>query len=181
MKKQLVLLVFCCVLISQLYGQGKLQADYYNGIQFERYVGSHYVTHLDFYWDETPPIEGLEPANCSVLYSGEIKSPRTGEVTFYARVDDGIRVYIDDKLIIDNWQLNDVGYSQGKFLMTANRTYKIKVKYFNAMKEAELRLLWQLPKDPNGNWFNKLKENSEPVIIPSKYFKPPVQYNGNRV
>lgn len=155
-----------------LNAQNGLNAEYYNGINFERYVGSQIVPRIDFYWNNKPPIKDLEPHNCSVLYTGKIKTPITGDISFYARVDDGIMVWINDEQVISNWQLNDVGFSKGTIHLKADTYYEIKIKYFNAMNEAELRLLWQLPEDPNGSWFDKLWQKGEPVKIPSKFFFP---------
>jgi len=174
MKRLFILSVLLLSSLTLSWAQGSLKADYYNGTNFEEYVGSHYVTHLDFYWDDEAPIVGLDPNNCSVLYTGQLRSPRSGTVSFSARVDDGILVWIDDVLIISNWQLNDAGYSQGKIHLKADSTYSIKVKYFNAMKEAEIKLLWKLPPDPNASWFTRIWEGTDAVVVPSKYLSPPV-------
>lgn len=175
MNRRLLLIAILVPVFSMLHAQGNLKAEYYNGINFERYVGTQFVSKIDFYWNEKPPIEGLEPHDCSVLYTGELKTPRTGTVSFYARVDDGILVWIDDTLIISNWQLNDVGFSEGKIHLEANKNYTIKIKYFNAMNEAELRLLWKLPEDPNRGWLSRWWHGNDPVTISSKYFVPYVQ------
>ena len=172
MKKLILIFAVYISFLSFLTGQG-LQADYYNGIDFQEYVGTSTVSKIDFYWNEIAPIKGLDPNNCSVLYSGQLKSPRSGVVTFSARVDDGLLVWIGDELIISNWQLNDVGLSEGKIYLEANKNYDIKIKYFNAMREAELELLWKLPDDPKRSWFSKLWYGDRPVIISSKYFNPP--------
>jgi len=118
-----------------------LKADYYNGINFEEYVGSHYVSHVDFYWEHEAIIEGLDPNYCSVLYTGQLIVPRTGKYVFSAHVDDGILVKINDILVISNWQLNDVGFSEGEIQLTEGNFYKIEIKYFNALREAEIKLV----------------------------------------
>ncbi len=174
MKKLSLVLIFLVPVFTLLNAQGNLKADYYNGINFNEYVGTQYVSKIDFYWNEESPVQGLEPHYCSVLYTGQLKTPRTGTVSFSARVDDGILVWIDDKLIISNWQLNDEGFSEGNIYLEANKNYTIKIKYFNALNEAEIKLLWKLPEDPNRSWFSKLWNRDDPVIISSEFFMPPV-------
>lgn len=181
MKKSLITVISFIVISSVIYGQGKLKAVYYNGTNFEEYVGTNSVSNLDFYWDQEPPIEGLNQNECSVIYTGQITTPVSGEITFSARVDDGIRVYIDDRLIISNWQLNDVGISEGKIYLDANKTYNITVKYFNAVYEAELKLLWKLPEDPNRTWYNKLWFGDDPVIISPEHFSAPIEKKPKKV
>lgn len=88
-------------------------------------------------------------------------------------VDDGIRVWIGDKLLINNWQLNDVGFSNGKLYLEAGVEYTIKVEYFNALKEAELHLYWKLPKDPGQGWFSSWWDGDNPKVVPAEYFSLP--------
>jgi len=175
MNRLLPLLIFF-LSVSLTQAQGKLKAEYYNGINFENYVGTEEVSKIDFYWDRYAPLKDVHPNYCSVRYTGQINSPRTGNVTFSARVDDGIKVWIDDKLIISNWKLNDVGYANGTIKMEVDKKYNIKIEYFNAMNEAELRLLWQLPPAEDRGWLSKFWEADEkPTIISSEHFSLPLE------
>lgn len=174
--KHLQIIYFLLILgTAHLQSQTGLKADYFNGTEFNEYVATNYVDNIDFYWNWSPPVEGINPHKCSIRYTGQLKTPKTGVYTFSARVDDGIRVWVDSVLIINNWQLNDVGYSTGKVEMKADRLYSIKIEYFNALLEAELRLLWKLPSDETQSWYAKLWEENGAVVIPAQYFtSPPV-------
>ena len=68
-----------------------------------------------------------------------------------------------------------MGYANGKVNLTAGEVYNIKIEYFNALNEAELRLLWKLPEDENKNWFEKWWQGNKSEIIPAEYFSPPVE------
>ena len=175
MKKCIIFLAFLFAGSPILKAQGALKAEFYNGTNFETYIGTSTVSNIDFYWNDRPPIRGLNPHVCSVRYSGLLKTPKEGTVHFSARVDDGIRVWVNDVLIIDNWQLNDVGISDGKLHMEADVHYNFKIEYFNALNEAELRLLWKLPEDPDQNWLSKWWNDQEPEIIPATYFWSPIK------
>ena len=158
-----------------LLAQEGLKAEYYDGTQFDHYVATTYVDNIDFYWNQVPPVKGINPHECSVRYTGKLQSPKTGPVTFSARVDDGIRVWVGGVQVIDNWQLNDVGYSEGKVDMKADSVYDLKIEYFNALNEAELRLLWTLPSEEEQSWLMSWWYREEPVIVPAAYFTPPVE------
>ncbi len=182
MKQILIISSFLMLGILSLWSQNGLKADYYDGKDFNKYVATNYVDKIDFYWLTTPPVPGINPRLCSIRYTGRVKSPGTGVVTFSARVDDGIRVWVNEELIIDNWKLNDVGYSNGQVEMEADKFYDIKIEYFNALLEGEIRLLWELPeketkKTEEKSWFASWWEQDEEkaVVISSKYFAPPVE------
>lgn len=172
--KHLLPIYFLLILgTTHLSSQTGLKADYYNGTQFNHYVATNYVDNIDFYWNRSPPVAGINPHECSIRYTGQLKTSKAGTYTFSARVDDGIRVWVDSVLVISNWQLNDVGYSEGKVDMKANTLYSIKIEYFNALLEAELRLLWKLPADEEKSWYAKWWDAEEAVVIPAQYFAPP--------
>ena len=174
--RQLLAIYFLWVFSSiNLWSQQGLKADYFDGTNFNRYVATEYVDNIDFYWNRKPPVEGINPHVCSVRYTGRLKSGKTGVYTFSARVDDGIRVWINEQLIIDNWQLNDVGYSKGKVAMEADSIYTIKIEYFNALAEAELQLLWELPKEDKKNWWDVWWKEDKRTVIPAQHFMPPLE------
>ena len=175
MKRLLLCLTFIVISYSFLQSQGTLKAEYYNGIDFEQYVDEQTVSKIDFYWDRYAPMDGVDPNSCSVRYTGQLQSPRSGNVFFTAYVDDGIRVWLNDTLLINNWRLNDHGFSEGKLYMEANTKYDLKIEYFNALNEAELRLLWKLPEDPKQNWLSKWWYGDEPVVVPAQYFAAPIE------
>ena len=170
MKNLLSIYFLLVVGFTNLFAQSGLKADYFDGTEFNRYVATNYVDKIDFYWNRTPPVKGINPNKCSVRYTGKLKSPKTGMITFFARVDDGIRVWIDEKLIINNWQLNDVGYSKGAIEMKAGQYYDLKIEYFNALLEAELRLLWELPSDEEKSWWESWWNDEAAEIISAQYF-----------
>ena len=176
MKQFLKIYCFLMLSIPHLLSQSGLKADYFDGQDFNRYVTTEYVENIDFYWNKTPPVPGINPHKCSIRYTGQLKAPKTGVINFTARVDDGIRVWIDEVLIIDNWRLNDRGYSAGKVTMIADSVYNLKIEYFNALIEAELRLLWTLPNDIEKSWYEKWWSAADvPQIIPAAYFLPPIE------
>ncbi len=140
----LLLFVF---LGNMLFAQHGLQAEYYNGINFEDKVATRIDDKIDFYWLDTPPVPGLDPNYCSVRWTGRLLSPETGTYTFSAKVDDGIRVWVGNVLVINNWNLNDYGIFSGQVKMEAGKQYDLKVEFFNALVEAEISLLWELPSE----------------------------------
>lgn len=140
----ILVLLATCPIIS--YGQKGLLAEYYDGPNFERFVSKTYVNNIEDYWDEYPPVEGIDPHSCSIRWTGKLKPAETQNYIFSAVVDDGIGVWIDGELIIDRWHLNDLGIFEGTKRLVANQEYDFRVEYFNALLEAEIKLLWAIEK-----------------------------------
>ncbi|MHC4648760.1 MAG: SUMF1/EgtB/PvdO family nonheme iron enzyme [Planctomycetota bacterium] len=59
----------------------------------------------------------------AVRWVGYIEAPVTGEVTFYGEVDNGMRLEIDGKMIVDNWDEDEAGQLQGKMSMVKGKKY----------------------------------------------------------
>ena len=151
------------------FGQKGLIAEYYDGRDFDRKVTTRIESTIDLNWNRVPPVPGINPHVCSIRWTGELTPQESGYYTFSARVDDGIRVWIDDELIIDDWQLNDIGIFQGRMKMNGGQSYRLKVEYFNALIEGEIRLLWKFS-EKKPNWFRNVMNSGDPEIIGAAYF-----------
>ncbi len=165
--KPVISILLNLLLVGSLIAQQGLKAEYYNGTNFNQKVATLTEPNIDKSWNDIPPVPGLDPHDCSIRWTGRLTAPETGTYTFSAKVDDGIRVWVGGVIVIDNWQLNDDGRFTGKVIMRKGTSYDLKVEYFNALIEGEVRLLWTLP------------NVQSPVVVESKYFnekpKPSLQ------
>lgn len=167
---------------NYMSAQNGLKGEYYDGRNFERKAATRIDNNIDFYWNDRPPVRGIDPHVCSIRWTGKLMSPETGVYTFSARVDDGIRVWVGGKRIINNWQLNDVGVSEGKIRMEAGKYYDLKVEYFNALIEGEITLLWQLPeKEEERSWFDRWWNGDNFEVVPAEYLFQPEQQMAVRI
>ena len=114
---------------SSLFAQAQqgLTGAYYQGTRFERYVLSRTDRDLDFDWDQVPPAKGLPPSYFSVRWTGFLNVPKSGKYLFSAMVDDGIRLWLDDQLIIDAWNLHDSERFNGSATLEAGKSYALRV------------------------------------------------------
>ncbi len=81
----------------------------------------------------------------SVRWSGYLTAPMSGPVRLMSTSDDGIRVYLDDKIVIENWTDHDRMIDSKELTMTAGQVYKIRVEYYQAGEGATASLGWQVP------------------------------------
>ncbi len=156
--------------LSSQHNQGLL-VEYYDGSNFEKLVATRTEKVIKKYWNNVPPVEGIDPQQCSIRWTGKLKTPVTGQYEFSAKVDDGIRIWIGDELVIDDWQLNDMGRFKGTIKLEKGAYYDLKIEYFNAMIEGEIEVLWKIP-DPNKSWWNRMFDTDYKTIKAEYYYQP---------
>jgi beta-glucosidase len=139
-------------------GQG-LKGEYFNNRDC---TGEPSLTRTDarigFRWDRGSPTDDLVaqgqlPANRAigsdnfcVRWTGQLLPPTTGAYEITVGANDGFRLYIDGKLVIDNWELNPRMMSKSATVqLEANKPRDIKLEYFDDVRDAEVRLAWQQP------------------------------------
>ena len=93
------------------------------------------MPRLDFMWFR-PTIRELPQARFAVEATGTVTLPR-GDYTIRTISDDGIRVWVDGRLLIDNPTLHG---SEPDYAPLTRGTHEIKVEYFQIEGWAELRL-----------------------------------------
>ena len=148
MKKIVWTIVLACVMgIASGQSDQGLRGEYFEGSAFEKKVMTRTDAQINFVWDNTAPVKGMDPERFSIRWRGKIKTPETGTYTFRAHVDDGIIVKVNNTTVIDAWDLHDSERFTGSIYLEAGRYYDLYVSYFNGMLEGEIQLFWQLPSE----------------------------------
>ena len=93
------------------------------------------VPRLDFMWFR-PTIRELPQARYAFEATGSVNLA-PGDYTIRTISDDGIRVWVDGKLVIDNWDLHG---SEIDYAPLTGGSHEIRVQYFQIEGWAELRL-----------------------------------------
>lgn len=139
---------------------GSVKATYYNNTNLEgEPAATMEYNNFDFEWGTASPIAGVNADNFSASF--EAKITPTQDTQFALTVDDGVRVYIDDELVLDKWMANDsVTYEIGD--LKANKSYNIRVEYYEGSGNAFLTLNYKNTSGldtksfylPEGEWLN---------------------------
>jgi peptidoglycan-binding protein ArfA len=153
---------------TTLSAQNGLLAEYYDGKDFKDKKVTRTEAAIDFDWNDKAPAKGINLNEFSARWMGQLNPPVSGEYVFFIRVDDGARLFINGKNVIDAWDLHDSENFNGKIYLDKNQTYELKMEYFNALFEGEIHLTWQLPTEKP--FFGGLMGYNEKKID-SKYFK----------
>jgi hypothetical protein len=78
----------------------------------------------------------------SARWTGFLEPEFSEEYTFYTRSNDGVRMWIDDNPVIDNWTDHAETEDKGVIKLEAGRKHRIKLEYFYAGGSGVIRLFW---------------------------------------
>jgi hypothetical protein len=122
-----------------------------NGLRAELFVGEPPLTNkrttridpqVNFLWGEGTPDLSMPAEHFSIRWTGWLKAPRPGRYRLITASDDGVRVWLDDRLIIDLWR--------GQFLTRGaaevelnDRAHALRIEYFEAVSTASMSFRWQ--------------------------------------
>jgi beta-glucosidase len=100
---------------------------------------------VNFQWTLfSPDPEKLSYDFYSVKWSGKIKSPSTGRYKIGIDGNDGYRLYLDGKLLIDNMIKRTRETKVADFDFIAGREYDIKIEYSEPTGNAWFKLIWNV-------------------------------------
>ncbi len=98
---------------------------------------------FDFGWESSVP--GMSGDTFSVRWSGYVIPPTTGEYILSVLVDDGVRLWIDNQLVLDHWYDQPPTEHSVKLNLTADTPYAIRMEYYERHVTATAKLSWQGP------------------------------------
>lgn len=98
---------------------------------------------INFAWGNAAPGTGVPADNFSVRWTGYIQVDTTQAYTFVARTDDGVRVWIDDQLLIDRWVNQSARDWSATINLAAGVRYAVRMEYFDSVGTATATLSWQ--------------------------------------
>ena len=138
------------VVVAAPDGSGTgLLAQYFNdagsGVYFTALALTRTDPVVDFDWASAAPDPALQADNFSVRWSGQVLAPVTGSYTFTTSSDDGVRLYVNGQLLIDNWTDHAVVQNSGTIALVANQKYDIRMEFYDHGQLATARLSWSYP------------------------------------
>jgi hypothetical protein len=85
---------------------------------------------------------GVAASTYSIRWTGKIKPSYSQKYTFTTCADDGVRVWVDHQLIIDDWNTHAMAARSGSINLSASKKVDIDVEYFNHTGNASAQLWW---------------------------------------
>lgn len=122
-------------------GDGLL-GEYFDNIDFTNRLLFRTDATVDFDWGTGAPADGFGNNTFSVRWTGEIEPLYSETYTFRTLSDDGIRLWVDDSLIINQWNDHSATYHTGTIVLESGILYDIRIEFYENGGDAVAQLAW---------------------------------------
>jgi len=135
--------------LSNGFVQG-IQADYFDNITFSGTpIATKTVPKIDFLWTLSRPDRSVKRDFYSARFQGTIRSPKSGTFKIGLQGNDGFRLYLDGKLVVDRWAKRSYSTQLVDFKFEKGKVYSFKIEFFEPVGNAQLKMIWNLPLENN--------------------------------
>ena len=126
-----------------------LRGRYYDSENFEDLVGSRTDRTIDFMWEGGSPPFADQGNGYSILWTGQVTPRYTDTYTFKTVNDDGVRLWINNQLIIDDWNFHGPEERRGTISLSADQPATVWLEYFNGGGPGSISFSWESPQQPD--------------------------------
>jgi len=121
-------------------GKPGLKGEYFQGRDLAGEAKVRQDTVINFNWS-TGPMEGFGQKDFSIRWTADFVPPKSGPYVFEAASDDGCRIWLDGKKIVDGWSVHpSTKFESTPITLKAGDAHKFRMEYFQADGGAEVSL-----------------------------------------
>jgi hypothetical protein len=147
-------------------GQGSgLKGEYFSN-HAKVFTGTPTLTRIDpmvnFDWGNGSPDPSISADTFTVRWTGQVQAQFSEPYTFTTTSDDGVRLYVNGTLVIDQWIDQGPTDWTGTIALQAGQLYDIRMEYYENGGGAVAKLAWSSP-------------STAQAIIPTNQLYPPNQ------
>ncbi|MBV8880790.1 MAG: hypothetical protein JO332_12540, partial [Planctomycetaceae bacterium] len=135
------------VVVSNGAGSG-LSGAYYDNIDLTNLKLTRTDPTVDFDFGSGSPDPSIGADSFSVRWTGQVQAAASETYTFYTTTDDGVRLWINNVLIIDHWVDQGPTEWSGTIALQAGQRYDLRMEYYENGGGATARLSWSSPSTP---------------------------------
>jgi len=118
-----------------------LKAEIFAGRSFNRRIAERIDPNVEFQWNDGAPATDAPADGFSIRWAGWVKPPRAGRYKFHLVCDEGARLWIDEKLVVDRSITNSAAV--GSSLELNEEPHSLRLEYYEIAGTARVSLQWQ--------------------------------------
>jgi hypothetical protein len=122
-----------------------LTGEYFDDANFSVPVLTRIDPTVNFNWGTGRPERSIDSETFSIRWTGKVAPRYTETYTFYTTSDDGVRLWINDQLIIDHWGTHSAAEDRASISLTAGQQYNLRMEYYDNTNRAVMKLAWSSP------------------------------------
>ena len=118
-----------------------LRGRYYVGTKFNRLGVERVDKTIDFDWQNSAPVKEVPRDRFSIRWDGYFKAPKSGTYTFFVVANDGVRLVLGGKTLVDDWRGRGTrNLFARKAVALKAGWHPIRIEHFDLMGGARLLL-----------------------------------------
>jgi Zn-dependent metalloprotease len=122
---------------ARYYVGKQLDVDANDNAKVDRTDGT-----VNFDWGTGSPATGIPADGFSARWTGEVLPAYSQTYTFYTSTSDGVRLWVDGRLLIDKWVNQGTTEWSKTIALQANRRYEIRMEMYENTGSAAAKLSW---------------------------------------
>lgn len=100
---------------------------------------------VNFNWGGSSPDPSIRTNDFAVRWTGKVEARTSETYTFHTQTDDGVRLWVNGQLVIDNWTDHGNTHDNGDIVFTKGQRYPIRLEYYENGGDARCELSWSTP------------------------------------
>jgi glucose/arabinose dehydrogenase len=125
-----------------------LAATYYDNANFTGTTVTRTDPTVNFDWASGSPAAAIGVDAFSARWTGQVQPQFSETYTFYTQSDDGVRLWVNNVAVINNWTDHALAENSGTIALTAGQRYDIRMEYYENGGLATARLSWSSASTP---------------------------------
>lgn len=101
---------------------------------------------INFNWGSGSPAPSIPVDHFSVRWTGFITPSQTATYTLYTQSDDGVRLWVNNIQLVNNWTDHSSTQNSGKIVLTGGHRYPIVMEFYENSGQALAKLSWSSSK-----------------------------------
>ena len=103
---------------------------------------------IDFEWTNSiSPDPRLKPTDYSIRWTGKLVPPLTQKYHLSITSDDGSRLYLNGKKVVDNWGDHGMSPKSCELNLEAGKACDLRIEFYQGGGDAGMRFGWRDPRD----------------------------------